>query len=239
MANQNDSFIDEVTDELRRDRLYAGFRRYGWIGILVILLVVGGAAWREYTIAQETAKAQEFGDAVLAAAGDADAASALATLADSSADAGRAAVAGLLAAGAQAEAGASAEASRRLEAVADGLGDQDAVVRDLARFKRVLAEGAAMDPAERDAVLAELARPGAPFELLALEQQAIALVGAGRAEDAATLIAQIQQKDGVSESLRRRLSEMMIALGEEVPRPARPAAVAGADPVQMPPAPAN
>ena len=29
-----DSFIDEVTEEVRRDRLFAVFRKYGWIGVL-------------------------------------------------------------------------------------------------------------------------------------------------------------------------------------------------------------
>ena len=42
----------------------------------------------------------------------------------------------------------------------------------------------------------------------------MALIGAGRPEDAITLIRQIQDKDGLTEALRRRLSEMMIALGE-------------------------
>ena len=57
MANQNDSFIDEVTEELRRDRLYAAFRRYGWIAILAVLLLVAGVVWREYSRSQEIGRA--------------------------------------------------------------------------------------------------------------------------------------------------------------------------------------
>lgn len=56
MANENDSFIDEVTEDLRRDRLFAAFRRYGWIAGLVILAIVGGAAWREYSRARRLAR---------------------------------------------------------------------------------------------------------------------------------------------------------------------------------------
>ena len=41
------------------------------------------------------------------------------------------------------------------------------------------------------------------------------MVGAGRPDDAVNLIRQIQQKDGLTEALRLRLSEMMIALGVE------------------------
>jgi len=37
-----DSFIDEVTEEVRRDRLFRLFRKYGWIGVVIILGLVGG-----------------------------------------------------------------------------------------------------------------------------------------------------------------------------------------------------
>ena len=43
-----DSFIDEVTEEVRRDKLFAFFRRYGWIGVVLALLIVGGAAYSEW-----------------------------------------------------------------------------------------------------------------------------------------------------------------------------------------------
>ena len=67
MANQNDSFIDEVTEDLRRDRLFLAMRRYGWIAVLAILVLVGAAAWREWSNARAARTAQAFGDALLAA----------------------------------------------------------------------------------------------------------------------------------------------------------------------------
>ena len=60
-----DSFIDEVTEEVRRDRLFAIFRKYGWIGAVLVALIVGGAAWNEWQKSRETARAQAFGDAML------------------------------------------------------------------------------------------------------------------------------------------------------------------------------
>ena len=42
--SETDSFIDEVNEEVRRDRLYAALRRYGWIAIVAVLAIVGGAA---------------------------------------------------------------------------------------------------------------------------------------------------------------------------------------------------
>ena len=212
MANQNDSFIDEATDELRRDKLYGAFRRYGWIGILAILLIVGGAAWREYSQSRDRAAAQSWGDAVLTAVEDQDPEAIRAI--DPAGSAGRKGLADLLAANAYLQADDSAKAA---DALRDVAGDEEVgtTLRDLAQLKLVMLEGQDMDPSERDAMLTRLSRAGAPFELLALEQKAVALIGAGRSEDAITLIRQIQQKDGLSESLRRRLSEMMIALGVE------------------------
>lgn len=207
MANQSDTFIDEVTEELRRDRVYGAMRRYGWIVVLVIVAVVGFTAWREYSAAQDRAAAQAWGDAILAAEAENDPAAVLAV--DPRGSAGRQALTGLLAAGAQTDPDARAQALQR---VADA--QPDSVLGELAQLKLVMAQGAQMDAAERDAILTRLSRAGAPFELLALEQKAVALIGAGRPEDAITLIRQIQDKNGLTEALRRRLSEMMIALGE-------------------------
>lgn len=214
MANQNDSFIDEVTEDLRRDRLFGLFRRYGWIAVLVIVAIVAGAAWREYSIASERRAAESFGDAILTAESAEDPAAALAAL-DLAADGEQAALAAMMEGNALVAKGDEAAAGEKFETVAGLAGDENRAMRDLARLKMVLAGGETMDAAERDQILSQLAQPGAPFELLALEQQVVALMGAGRNEDAVTLIRQIQQKDGLSEGLRRRLSEMMIAMGVE------------------------
>lgn len=225
MTNQNDSFIDEVTEDLRRDRLFLLMRRYGWIVVLAIVLVVAATAWREWSQARAMQQAQQFGDSLLAAeaAGADPAADAAALAALPAAQPGQAALRDLLAGGAWAQAGDAARAAAAYDAAAGAL-PQNVVMRDLARLKSVLAQGSAMDPAARDAALAELSAPGAPFELIALELKAIALVGAGRDEDALSLIRQIQQKDGVSQAMRRRLSELMITLGVD-PEPAAAAAV--------------
>ena len=220
MANQNDSFIDEVTEDLRRDRLFLLFRRFGWLALLAILAIVGGAAWREYARSQAETRAEAWGDAVLAAQQAQDPVAALAAV-DPQGAPGRQALAQMLAAGAEAEAGAEQKAAERLKAAAEAAKD-DPVLHDLAQLKAVMAAGPAMDAAERDRILADLSKPGAPFELLALEQKAVALIGAGRTEDAVTLIGQIQQKDGLSEPLRRRLSEMKITLGGEPDQPQGP-----------------
>ncbi|KGJ03808.1 hypothetical protein SAMN04487972_11638 [Paracoccus halophilus] len=231
MANQNDSFIDEVTEDLRRDRLFNLFRRYGWIAILLILALVGGTIWREYARNQAEAQAQAWGDAILAAQQTEDPIEALAAV-DPAGVAGRKALSEMLAAGAEIEAGQAGQAAERLKAAAAGVAD-DPLLHDLALLKAVMVAGPGMDAAERDEILAGLSKPGAPFELLALEQKAVALIGAGRTDDAITLIGQIQQKDGLAEGLRRRLAEMMITLGAEAEQ------IGGPGPQPMPAPPVN
>ena len=233
MANQNDSFIDEVTEDLRRDRLFLLMRRYGWVALLAIVALVAFAAWREWTGARELAGAQAFGDAVLAAEETPDATARAAALGEVAAPRpGQAALRDILAANSLTEAGDVAAASARYDSASGISGDR--VMRDLARLKSVLAQGPQMDPAKRDATLAELSAPGAPFELIALEFKAIALVGADRTDDAVTLIRQIQQKNGLTEAQRRRLAELLITLGvdpdpdaaaQTAPDPTRPAEV--------------
>lgn len=212
MANQNDSFIDEVFDDLRRERLFRLYRRWGWLALLIVLLIVGGVIWREYSQARDETRARDCGDAVLAAEETGDPAAIMQI--DPERSEGRRIVGALLAAGDWAEAGGKDAAIEALRAVANDP-ESDTALQDLAKLKLVILQGAAMEPTERDEILARLSRAGAPFELLALEQKAIALIDAGRKDDAISLIRQIQQKDGLSQALRRRLSEMMIALGEE------------------------
>jgi len=64
MSDTN-SFIDEVTEEVRRDRLFGYFRRYGWIPAVIIVALVGGTAYNEWSKAQLSQVAQARGDALL------------------------------------------------------------------------------------------------------------------------------------------------------------------------------
>lgn len=212
MANQNDNFIDEVFDDLRRERLFRLFRRWGWVAGLVILGIVVGVIWREYSQARDQAQARAWGDAILAAEATGDPQAIMDV--DPQGAESRRILGALLAASEWSEADGDEAAAQALRDVA---GDQAAgtVLHDLAELKLVMLQGETMDPAQRDEILSRLSRAGAPFELLALEQKAIALIGAGRTNDAVNLIRQIQEKDGLSQALRLRLSEMMIALGVE------------------------
>ena len=47
-VSDTDSFIEEVSEEVRRDRLFKIFKKYAWVAVLVVVLLVGGAAFNEY-----------------------------------------------------------------------------------------------------------------------------------------------------------------------------------------------
>jgi hypothetical protein len=216
-VSETDSFIDEVTEEVRRDKLFAVFRKYGWIGIAAVILIVGGAAWVEWQKVRTRTSAEAFGDAVIAAMDTEDPAARVAALDAISTGGGgepaaRRAVTQFLAADEALKAGDRAGALNRLEALAaePGLPDD---YRQLARLKAVILAGASMDAAARDAALAELAQPGAPFRALAMEQQAVALTADGKTDEALALARQVLQEPDATPGLQRRVTQLIVALG--------------------------
>lgn len=213
MANQ-DSFIDEVTEEVRRDRLFALMRKYGWIAILAIVVLVGGASWNEWRKASARADAQSTGDALIAAL-QADTPEerslALAAVGQSD-DPGKKAILGLLQSAAAAESGDDETATASLEAV---IGDTDVpkVYRDLALLKRVMSAAGTLTPEERVSRLQPLMEPGNPFRLLAIEQRAYAEVELGQKDAAIETLLGILADAERTEDLRRRAQQLIVALG--------------------------
>ena len=225
MSN-SDGFIDEVTEEVRRDQLYATLRKYGWIGVALVLIIVGGTAWSQWSANQKRAAAEARGEALLAAL-EADAPEARAeALGTADVDGAAGAVAGMLLAQAQLDAGDAEAAAAALRDVAASA-DTEAIYRDLAALKAAMVDPA-LTTEERISALDPLARPGQPFRLLAMEQQAIAQI-AGDDTDAAlaTLNAMIEDAE-MTGGLRDRVSALIVSLGGALPQSGGDAA-AGAE----------
>ena len=72
MTDTSDSFVQEVSEELRKDQLTGYARKYGWIVVAVVLGVVGTTAYLEYERSQTEAAAKEKGELFLSALNDAD-----------------------------------------------------------------------------------------------------------------------------------------------------------------------
>ncbi len=209
MAN-TDSFIDEVNEELRRDRLFAMFRKWGWIPILLVLILVGGAAYREYSLVQSETAARAFGDALIGAIDADESADRQAALAAVSTENETAqALLALLLATEQATDNDREAAAAGLRALADQP-DLAPRYRDLALLKAHL-----LDPQEATVALAmldQLALPGRPYRPLAMEQQALVHIGQGDIEAGIALLRLLEQDSQATPGLQQRTSQLIVAI---------------------------
>ncbi|WP_170337996.1 hypothetical protein [Ruegeria arenilitoris] len=208
-----DSFIDEVTEEVRRDRLYLQLRRWGWVGVLAVVLIVGGAAFNEYRKARDASQAQKLGDDILAAMQLNDAAERADALAQVTANsAGEQAVFGFLLSGALSESGSVEQAVEQLNAIAVQ-GDLPEIYRSIAAFKALLLQSETMPAAERRQQFEALAAPGAPLRLLAEEQLALIDLTDGDTQAALERLQSIRQDAEVSADIQQRATQLIVALG--------------------------
>ncbi len=226
--SSNDSFIDEVSDEVRRDRLFAYMRRYGWIAVLAVLAIVGAAAWSEWSKAQARAEAETLGDALLTALETEDDAARAAALAAVPASGDARAVAALLTATEQETAGDLAAAVTTLRRVAEDAALPQAY-RDLAQIKALMIGEGVIDAAERRTGLEAMAVPGRPYRMIALEQLALMTLATGDRAGAIAAFEALTVDAEASEGLRGRARDMIVALGGG----AVPAEEAGAAPMMV------
>ena len=214
--SETDSFIDEVTEEVRRDRLFGLMRRYGWIAVLAVLLIVGGAAYREYSRASDQSAARALGDALLAALDteETDArSSALSQIQTQSSEA--AAIVALLQAGVLADQDRGAEIVALLQPIVD---DQDLSqdYRDLANFKQLLHAAESLDAAQLRAGFQALAEPGKPLRVLAEEQLALLDLQEGDQDAAINRLTALLDDADLTQNLQQRTRQLLIALGQDL-----------------------
>ena len=214
--SESDSFINEVTDEMRREKLFGYLRRYGWIAVVIVLGIVGGTAWNEYRNAQDRAAAEAAGDALLAALSENDEAARAAAMSDVDASGNAAVITAMLTASTQEEAGDVAAAAATLGALAADAGTP-ALYRDIAAIKAAMLPVG--DIADRLTALEVLAQPGQPFRLLALEQMAYLTLENGDQAGAVAILRQIGEDAAVTRGLTQRVQSLLIALGEEPATP--------------------
>jgi hypothetical protein len=215
-VSNTDSFIEEVTEEVRRDRLFAMFRKYGWIAVVGVVAIVGGASWNEYNKAQETSAAQATGDALFAALEANQPEERVSALSAATLEAQQAEVVRqLLLSAQQAEAGDAAAASQTLDSYLETSTDTDAVYRDVMALKSLMLAAQDTPADELRSNLEILARPGQPVSLLAAEQIALLDIREGQVEAAIDRLNSVVLDASASAGLRRRASQLIVALGGE------------------------
>jgi hypothetical protein len=165
-----DSFIQEVSEEVRRDRLFGLWKRYGPFvigGVVAVVAATGVDAWLKH---QQAADAREAGAALLRAAEASDPArraEALLAAADAAGE-GAAMLARLQAAAALAEAGDAAAAARVYRGVAEDATTPPEFAA-FAAYRAAVLAAPETGPAAAVAALTPLAAEGQPFRALALE----------------------------------------------------------------------
>ncbi len=212
--SESDTFIEEVSDEVRRDRLFALMRKWGWVPILGILLLVGGAAYSEWQKSQALTRAQNLGDAMLAALEENEADARIAALATIETEsAGGQAVLAFLRGAEQLRAGDEAAAATTLKGIADNA-EIPLIYRQIATFKSYTLAGD-QTIAERRAGFETLAVPGAPLRLMAEEQLALLDLEDGNNAAALERLQRIVVDAEITAGLRRRAVQVIVALGAE------------------------
>ncbi len=202
-----DSFIDEVNEELKRDRVNTLLRKYGWIAVLLVILTVGGAAFVEWQKAKNRDAAQALGDKITSALEIDDPAQQAAALEAISAENDAAALVAFLAAGASPDATNAAE----LRQIADNQA-YPRIYRDMAALK--LAGSGDLSVDDRMSLLQPLTTAGAPYRVLAEEQLALIDVEKGETDAAIARLQALLQDDEASQPLRQRAMQLIVALGE-------------------------
>ncbi|WP_319823405.1 tetratricopeptide repeat protein [Thalassovita sp.] len=217
--SDTDSFIEEVTEEVRRDKLFALMKKYGWIAAVAVVAIVGSAAFNEYRKAQHTAAAQQLGDDLVAALTSDDAAARATALNGVQAPSpAAAALVAMLRAAEMASAGDAAGAVALLDSIASN-GEVPMVYRQVASFKSLLVPGGALDDSERRIRLEGLVQTAPALRLPAEEQLALLDLREGHRDASVERLQRIVADADVTQDLRRRASQLIVSLGGQ-PQPA-------------------
>jgi len=214
-VSDTDSFLQEVSEELRRDKLYRNMRKYGWIGLLLVAIFVGGAAYREYQKSQAAQRAQLFGSNIIKALNEKNSKDRISKLQEIKApsDNAKAVLTMLVSAEANNEEASSQDLSNLADVLEDL--DVDAHYRDLLHFKILLGSAEKMALDERKSAFLKLSEPGNPFRLLAEEQLILIELEQGKIDSAIEKISQVLLDAEITVGLRNRATQMLIALGKD------------------------
>jgi hypothetical protein len=212
--------FDEVEEDLRAERAEKLLKKYAWLLVAVVVLIVGAASgwqiWNRKKNQQDSTAAALYVAAQTALEQPGvDKARQIAALDQLTASApeGYATLARMRAAGLKSDAGDVPGAVALWNAVAADP-NADSLLRDLASLRATGRELDQADPAQLEARLKPLAEPGNPWSTLAQEQLAILDLRQGKVEDARKTLQMLSFDIASPSGLRARASALLAGLGQ-------------------------
>jgi hypothetical protein len=206
--SETDSFIAEVTEDVRRDRLFGLFRRFGWIPAALIVIIVSGTAYNEWSKSKADKLAQVRGDALLVAMDTVDEVARASALNEIASQGSENIVAQMLAAG-----GKDENSINFLNAVIINT-DQPEYIRDLAKLKLTMIPGA-QTKEQKLKTLDILSQPGGIYRNAAVEILVAFELELGNPNKAIEFLKSHIQDAGASRAQVQRMAELLVALGSE------------------------
>ncbi|MEM9063464.1 MAG: hypothetical protein AAGD13_23635 [Pseudomonadota bacterium] len=208
--SETDSFIQEVTEEVRQDQMLRYWKKYGAFVIAGVALLVGGAAAWNWSVAQKQAEAEAIGAAFLATdPTDPDQRVALAAQPLGAPQV----IAELAAAASLAEAGRLEEAAQRYGDIA-ARGDVAVEYRDMAVLQQIRVASVADQASNLSAApLDRLIEGDSPYRLLALELRAAIALRDGDRDAAHTDLNTIIADPESTPTMRQRAGALLTATG--------------------------
>ena len=204
--SDTDSFIDEVTEEVRRDRLFGYFRRYGWIAGLLILGLVGTTAYNEWNRSAVEKVQQARGDALLTALNLDNDAEIRVAINDIALENSSNIVAKFLAAGVD-----EVQAVELLNGIITNT-NQPKFIQDLARLKLATTPDAVSQD-EAVFILMDLSKPGGLYRNVATEMLVALELERGNLDVAMAILQSHVQDAEASQGQVQRMGELIVALG--------------------------
>jgi hypothetical protein len=193
--------------------LYNFFRKYAWVGVLTVLIIVGGTAFLEFKKATAKSKAEEVGSAVMKALEGADEkerAKLLANIEVTNPEVKS--IVAMLKAAEETTLQNYAAASKSLKAISEDLSTAQ-IYRDIAEFKFLLLSHDRIEDSLLLTGFEELASAGNPFRLLAEEQIAIIKLKNRENDAAVAKLRSIIEDAELTDTIRQRVTQLLISLG--------------------------
>jgi hypothetical protein len=206
-VSENESFIDEVTEEVRRDKLYLLLKRYGWVPVIVIITVILTSIFIEIRNNAKVIEAENLGDLLASSlSGDTEV---KAILSNDISSTPKSLIALLL----EAKILENKLEYQTAIAVYETVLNREEIptsLRDFVKFKLVLL--VKDDPIGVKKLIGDLINPDGSFYLLALEQKVLIEIGEKRWNEAIANLNLILADPDVSQGMISRATQIKKAI---------------------------